>query len=191
MKQEIIEKLAELEHQQFSSWTKYFLENLTEENIERWKRQINTPYSELTEKEKESDRFWARKILPIIFEEKISTQEITEIKTEIELSEIEIDANEITTLAEKRTAINNNSISLGILYLRCYEFTKRFSSIEKIMEILKFYEPEESFMNLIEDYQSESYGNNYISLRIIDYVREERERMDSFIELFFNIFSDQ
>lgn len=60
------EKLAELEHEQWATWTKYFLDNLTDENMARWKKQIETPYSELTEKEKESDREWADKVLAIL-----------------------------------------------------------------------------------------------------------------------------
>jgi hypothetical protein len=34
-----------------------------EDAISRWERQINTPYAELTEKEKNSDRVWADKVL--------------------------------------------------------------------------------------------------------------------------------
>lgn len=61
-----LERLAALEHQQWAHWTKYMLDNLTEENIQRWRKQIETPYKDLTEKEKESDREWARKVLEII-----------------------------------------------------------------------------------------------------------------------------
>ena len=61
----LYEELAELEHQQWTRWTKYMLDNLTTENIERWKRQIKTSYNELSEKEKESDRKWAEKSLKI------------------------------------------------------------------------------------------------------------------------------
>jgi hypothetical protein len=63
---ELLEKLSDLEHIQWMSWTKYFLENNTPMNRARWRRQINTPYSELSEKEKESDREWARKVLELI-----------------------------------------------------------------------------------------------------------------------------
>ena len=63
---ELLEKLADLEHQQWIHWTKYMLDNMSDENINRWKQQIETPYSELSEKEKESDREWAEKVLKII-----------------------------------------------------------------------------------------------------------------------------
>ena len=63
---ELLEKLADLEHQQWIHWTKYMLDNMSDENINRWKKQIETPYSELSEKEKESDREWAEKVLKII-----------------------------------------------------------------------------------------------------------------------------
>jgi hypothetical protein len=61
-----LEQLADLEHRQWAHWTKYMLDNLTSENIERWKQQIEIPYSELSEKEKESDRRWARKAIEIL-----------------------------------------------------------------------------------------------------------------------------
>jgi hypothetical protein len=63
---DIKEQLAELEHQQWAHWTKYMLDNLTPENIERWRRQIDTPYSDLSEAEKESDRRWVDKVLKIV-----------------------------------------------------------------------------------------------------------------------------
>lgn len=69
----ILEELADLEHEQWAHWTRYMLDNLTPENIERWKRQCNTPYSALSEKEKESDREWARKVLAIITQYRIDT----------------------------------------------------------------------------------------------------------------------
>ena len=60
------ERLAALEHDQWTHWTRYMLANLTPENIERWTRQIETPYSELSEKEKDSDREWADKVMSLI-----------------------------------------------------------------------------------------------------------------------------
>jgi len=65
IKEKLIEELADLEHEQWSHWTKYMLDNLTEENKKKWQKQIKTPYKDLTEKEKDSDREWAEKTLKI------------------------------------------------------------------------------------------------------------------------------
>jgi hypothetical protein len=66
------ERLAELEHQQWAHWTRYMLDNLTPENIERWRRQIEIPYAELSETEKTSDRRWAEKVIKLIEQNKAS-----------------------------------------------------------------------------------------------------------------------
>ncbi len=63
-----LEKLANLEHQQWAHWTRYMLDNLTKGNIARWRKQIDTSYFKLTEKEKDSDREWALKVIKIIRE---------------------------------------------------------------------------------------------------------------------------
>lgn len=63
---ELIEKLAALEHKQWAHWTRYMLDNLTEENIARWRRQIDTDYQDLPEQEKASDREWARKTVEVV-----------------------------------------------------------------------------------------------------------------------------
>jgi len=63
-----LEKLANLEHQQWAHWTRYMLDNLTKGNIARWRKQIDTSYFKLTEKEKDSDRKWALKVIKIIRE---------------------------------------------------------------------------------------------------------------------------
>ena len=65
-KKKILEELSDLEHKQWSHWTKYMLDNLTDENIDTWKKQIKTDYEDLSEKEKDSDREWARKVLKIV-----------------------------------------------------------------------------------------------------------------------------
>jgi hypothetical protein len=63
---ELFEKLADIEHQRWADWQKYCHSKgvitptgdllIGKEFVERWERQIATPYSELSEKEKESDR---------------------------------------------------------------------------------------------------------------------------------------
>ncbi len=63
--EELLEKVAALEHEQWSHWTEYMLDNLTPENIERWRRQIKIDYSDLTRKEQESDIVWAKKVVDL------------------------------------------------------------------------------------------------------------------------------
>ncbi len=63
---ELIERLAELEHEQWAHWTRHLLDNLTPENVARWRQQIATPYHKLSETEKDKDREWAYKVLALL-----------------------------------------------------------------------------------------------------------------------------
>ena len=72
------EKLAALCHEQWSDWMKHLFSKchahvynkeevvIPRWAIDRWKRQMNTPYKDLSEEEKESDRREADKFLEIL-----------------------------------------------------------------------------------------------------------------------------
>jgi hypothetical protein len=72
------ENLAALEHERWSGWMQYLFEKSTENEdgsvtipkwaVERWKRQVKTPYAELSEDEKDSDRKEVDKTLRLIME---------------------------------------------------------------------------------------------------------------------------
>ena len=72
----IREKLAELAHEQWCGWMQYmFSKSFINQDgtmtipkwaVERWTRQINIKYPDLTEEEKESDRNEADKVFSII-----------------------------------------------------------------------------------------------------------------------------
>lgn len=62
----LLEDLANLEHQQWSAWFTHERANWNEKNLKRWTGQAYKRYEQLTEKEKESDREWARKVLKIL-----------------------------------------------------------------------------------------------------------------------------
>ena len=73
----LIELLAAVEHERWSAWEKYREKCVTanvghdsgaETHEERWKRLRETPYAQLTEREKESDRVEVRKTLAAIEE---------------------------------------------------------------------------------------------------------------------------
>jgi len=63
----LVEKLAELEHEQWMEWSKHIAgrESISEGRYQRWCKQW-IPYKDLTEEEKEQDRKYARKVLEII-----------------------------------------------------------------------------------------------------------------------------
>lgn len=78
-KEKIIERLADIEHQRWADWQAYMhskilpsadegISNIGTQFIERWTRQVKTPYSELLEEEKESDRNQVKRYFPIVEE---------------------------------------------------------------------------------------------------------------------------
>ena len=85
-KEELIERLAELEHKQWVEWSKNIAPELVElrdaaslllvndalsfktsERLQRW-NSFWVPYNGLNEKTKEQDRVWARRVLQIFKE---------------------------------------------------------------------------------------------------------------------------
>ena len=46
-RKDLLEILADLEHRQWAHWTRYMLDNYTPENVERWRRQVQTDYKDL------------------------------------------------------------------------------------------------------------------------------------------------
>lgn len=64
---DLLERLAELEHDQWIAWSRNIAETeqITPARLERW-RKLWRPYAELTEAEKDLDREWAREALAII-----------------------------------------------------------------------------------------------------------------------------
>lgn len=77
---DFVETAADLEHKRWASWQKFFFEQcifqrndgkwidltLPVPKYEHWLKQINTPYAELSELEKESDRKEVRTYLPLV-----------------------------------------------------------------------------------------------------------------------------
>lgn len=78
MNKELIEKLADYEHDRWSRWQRHvFNKSIKNEDgsvtipkdyVDRWIRQINTSYCSLSESEKDSDRKEAIRIINIINE---------------------------------------------------------------------------------------------------------------------------
>ena len=72
----LIEELASIEHERWAHWQRYLHEQcvlgadgsltIPAHLVRNWTRQINTPYTQLSEKEKDSDREQVHRYLPII-----------------------------------------------------------------------------------------------------------------------------
>ena len=73
---ELIEKLAAIEHERWAHWQTFVHSSgtlqadgsliLPPDLVERWQRQIETPYSDLSDAEKASDREQVSKYLPTV-----------------------------------------------------------------------------------------------------------------------------
>ena len=74
----LTEQCARIEHARWSKWQSYLHSKCVKnddgsltipaELVTRWQKQIDTPYEELTEKEKDSDREQVQAYLPLIVE---------------------------------------------------------------------------------------------------------------------------
>lgn len=77
--EQLIEKFAAIEHERWADWQKWMHSLMTDaivdgkavftipvKNVVRWQAQICTPYSKLSEREKQADRDQVGRYLPLI-----------------------------------------------------------------------------------------------------------------------------
>lgn len=72
------ELLAELEHKQWQEWASNIWKtepNLSIKRKERWAKTLLYPYEKLTEKEKNQDRKWVKKVMKIVERDYITRKE--------------------------------------------------------------------------------------------------------------------
>jgi hypothetical protein len=65
MNDSILEKLSEIEHEQWMEWSKSVSKEVSEERRNRWEK-LWIPYKDLSEEMKELDRKFARKVISIL-----------------------------------------------------------------------------------------------------------------------------
>ena len=101
MESDFVEKGADIEHDRWARWQKYMFSKMIEEEkfeegshfktgnyilpkefVDRWFRQIDTKYADLSEAEKESDRKETRNYLPLLRTQTIAL--IEKIAEEVE-----------------------------------------------------------------------------------------------------------
>lgn len=76
--EELIEELADVQHAIWSHWMKYLFQvshrnadgsvTIHADNVARWKRQMATDYVDLNEREKDSERSQAHKVMDVLGE---------------------------------------------------------------------------------------------------------------------------
>jgi hypothetical protein len=136
------EKLANLCHEQWSGWMEYLFSKcfaevgqfdkdtgnliIPEWAVNRWRRQMRTPYAELPENDKESDRKEADRFLAILFSDgnQVAKNELAELRAELEklkrqwaeddrdITELEDENNQLRAELEKaKKATNQQAIN--------------------------------------------------------------------------------
>jgi hypothetical protein len=65
MDDRLLERLAELEHEQWVAWSRAVADEVSAERRRRW-QECWVHYDELPEEVKELDRVWARKVLALL-----------------------------------------------------------------------------------------------------------------------------
>ncbi len=63
----MLERLAELEHEQWMKWSQAVADEVSPERRARWEKYWG-PYEQLSEEVKEQDRIWARAVVAAIEE---------------------------------------------------------------------------------------------------------------------------
>jgi hypothetical protein len=63
-KDDLLERLAELEHEQWTAWSRAVAAEVSEERRKRWEA-LWVPYRDLPEDAKELDRVWAKQVLAL------------------------------------------------------------------------------------------------------------------------------
>jgi len=91
----LMEKLADLCHQQWSDWMEYLFYfgafnrdgtfTMDADKVERWKRQAETPYAELFDDERKSDLYEASKF------QKLFYTHVTDLKTKLSIQLADVD----------------------------------------------------------------------------------------------------
>lgn len=117
--EELREKLADIEHQRWSDWQKYMHSRGIEDKkmgegylciplglVKHWERQINTPYSKLTEQEKESDREQVNRYLPLIQSNFIPNSKLEDLRDWLQCN---MGATSMEVLTKLNDSLKNKS----------------------------------------------------------------------------------
>jgi hypothetical protein len=83
----IIDKLAELEFEQYKNWVEYFVENFSKENLKKWVDLSKKDFDELSDEDKKTDYNNALKVIDVLkkhSKDKKDKETLTEVKDFVE-----------------------------------------------------------------------------------------------------------
>lgn len=77
----LLNKLAELEFEQYKNWVQYFVDNFSKENLKKWIKIANTDFDKLSNEDKKTDYYNAKKVISLLkkhIKDKKNKETITE-----------------------------------------------------------------------------------------------------------------
>jgi hypothetical protein len=83
----IVDKLAELEFEQYKNWVEYFVENFSKDNLKKWVKLSKKDFDELSDEDKKTDYNNALKVIDVLkkySKEKKDKETLTEVKDFVE-----------------------------------------------------------------------------------------------------------
>ncbi len=83
----LLDKLAELEFEQYKNWVNYFVENFSKENLKKWVEMSKKDFDELSDEDKKTDYNNALKVVDLLkkhTKDKKEKETITEVKDIVE-----------------------------------------------------------------------------------------------------------
>jgi len=131
----------------------------------------------------------------------LTKDEISDIKNELEendnFKEFKDDDDQVNvdSLKELKKISNEDYISLGILYARCFKILRQVKNYlkpeNKLSKFFNKVDLPKDFEDNVEYYKNGNFGTYFRGLRIRKYVLDNKKDINTFIDLFFEIFGDE
>ena len=136
MSDELREQLADVQHAIWAHWMRYQFSQclpngfggalIPSDKAGRWRRQMDTPYSDLTDKERESDRHQADKVLAVV------QPELDQLRAALNAAEARItryEALETTCRSKHRHATIHDAFCCDLMLRRAEQAEAKLAAV--------------------------------------------------------------
>lgn len=183
-----VEELADYAHKVWSGWMKHLFSlckygsedgsiAILKDSVDHWHRQIETPYRELSEREKDSDREEARGMIEIFSRHVVPQQtiDIEGLAEKIDEIMINIEMRTIKAVGVERLKV---LITKHIVTCQCEELKKELESLRKDwFADVKISEPLSDKISQLQSELKNARDNYKQSRRELGIARSEIERL--------------